>query len=234
MGTLPVLAALVTLLSAAPPKSAAALAYPEALASLAADRAALASAYQRAKKPQQRAAVLARARARLLEAFDQDLLPAWYGTTWEFYGMSEAPGEGAIACGYLVSTVLRDAGLRVERIRMAQQASEYIVRSLALPEKVLRFSDQTNAQVVEGVRAHGDGLYVVGLDYHVGFLRLDGPEARFCHSSYLGTRVVVCEDAAESPGMRSSLHVVGDALPDARVLDWLLQRPVPTKVKRPA
>ncbi len=206
-----------------PPK-----AYASAVSALATQRARLAAEYQRAK-PAQRQAILARARATILEAFDRDLIPAWFGTGWEFYGTSETPGQGTIACGYLVSTVLRDAGLKVERVRLAQQASENIVRSLTPAAGVLRFTHRSNAEVVAGVRPHGDGLYVVGLDYHVGFLRLAGDSARFCHSSFLGTRVVVCEDAATSEGMLSTLHVVGDALNDARILDWLFQRAIPTR-----
>jgi hypothetical protein len=48
---------------------------------------------------------------------------------------SETPGRGEIACGYFVSTVLRDAGFGVERVRLAQQASERIVRTLSAPTR---------------------------------------------------------------------------------------------------
>lgn len=38
------------------------------------------------------------------------LMPCWYGTPWDFNGCTTEPGKGSIACGYFVSTVLRDAG----------------------------------------------------------------------------------------------------------------------------
>lgn len=203
--------------------------YPEALSRLTKDREELAEQYRRAKA-KDRPEILAKARERLARALDEELVPAWYGTSWEFYGTSEKPGSGTIACGYFVSTVLRDAGLRVERVRMAQQASEYIVRSLAPASRILRLKNLANPQVIDEVRKQGDGWYVVGLDYHVGFIRIDGGAARFCHSSYLGTKAVTCEAPATAGALVSSVHVVGPAFPDARVVDWLLQRPVATVV----
>ncbi|MGC4113079.1 MAG: hypothetical protein QM765_11880 [Myxococcales bacterium] len=216
-------------LSALSAEPDAATRYADALARLEKDRAELAAQYQKGKA-KERPEVLSRARDRLSRALDEELVPAWYGTPWEFYGVSETPGSGAIACGYFVSTVLRDAGLRVERVRMAQQASEYIVRSLAPAARILRLKNQTNAQVIDQVRKQGDGWYVVGLDYHVGFIRIDGDAARFCHSSYLGTKAVTCEAPELAGALVSTLHVVGPAFADARVVDWLLQRPVPTQV----
>ncbi len=229
-------AAAAVAVAAAPASSAvaagpdAATRYAEALDRLAKDRSELAARYHKAKA-RERPEILSRARERLARALDEELVPAWYGTPWEFYGVSETPGSGTIACGYFVSTVLRDAGLRVERVRMAQQASEYIVRSLAPASRILRLKHRTNAQVIEQVRKQqGDGWYVVGLDYHVGLIRIEGEAARFCHSSYLGTRAVACEAPESAGALVSSLHVVGPVLSDARVVDWLLQRPIATRV----
>ena len=222
MGTLAISSLVACLLLAEPPAAA----YDKAVSQLAQDRATLAASYRAAKTAKAHAEVLAQARARLLEAIDRDLIPAWLGTPWEFYGDSERPREGAIACGYFVTTVLRDAGLKVERVLLAQQASEYIVKTLTPEARILRLRNVTRAQVVEAARKKGDGLYVVGLDLHVGFLRLSGEDARFCHSSYLGTRAVVCEKAEDAPAMASGYYVLGDALGDLRILDWLQQTPI--------
>ena len=66
--------------------------------------------------------MIAEARTVLTRSIYNDLLPAWYGTPWDFNGTSEVPQQGKIACGYFVSTILRDAGWKVERVRLAQQA----------------------------------------------------------------------------------------------------------------
>jgi hypothetical protein len=195
--------------------------YPQSIAKLAETRGALAASPSKAR--------VAKARAALLEAFDRDFFPAWEGTPWDFYGTSETPREGKIACGYYVSTLLRDAGFKVERVKLAQQASEKIVKTFAAPSEIQRFRNVDPAEVVKQVRArHGPGLYIVGLDYHAGLLRLTADAAFFCHAAVLGDAKATCEKAETSPGMVSSYHVIGPALSDARIADWLAQREVLT------
>jgi hypothetical protein len=180
--------------------------------------------------PRRRAEARRQARAAVLEFLDARAFPAWAGTPWDFYGTSTTPQEGAIACGYFVTTLLEHAGFRVERVRLAQQASAYIVSTVARGSAVewLRFLEP--AEVVSRVRSHfGDGLYIVGLDAHVGFLRLDGKKAAFCHSAFLPPAVVSCEDPLTSGGFASKLYVVGDALSDQAIDAWLAGRPFITQ-----
>lgn len=218
-----VILAALTLFAAAPSSS-----YPQTRAAVETRRAELARAWTRAT-PATRAAVLGSARAAAFHAFVDEIIPAWNGTPWAFYGTSETPGEGTIACGYFVSTVLRDGGLAVERAPLAQQPSERIVRTLAPAGKIQRFRDVAASEVVRRVRASGgDGLYVVGMDFHVGFLVLEGERADLCHSAFVPPAHVTCEPAATSPGFQSRYYVVGPVLDDARVIDWLEGNAVPT------
>src|SRR5262245_2869906 len=60
------------------------------------------------------------ARDVLLHAVADDLVPAWIGTTWDFWGTTATPREGSIACGHFVGTVLRDAGFRVDRLAVGR------------------------------------------------------------------------------------------------------------------
>lgn len=202
--------------------------YAASVERLARRRVELASEHARARTADARAEVLSRAREALLSAIDGELFPAWLGTPWEFHGTTETPGEGAIACGYFVSTVLRDAGLRVERVRLAQQASELIVKTLSPSSEILRFRNRRIEEVLAAVRERGDGLYVVGLDFHVAFLRIAGDRAELCHSSVFEPVAVVCEPAAEAQGMVSRYHVVGRLFTDRQLLDWLGERPIAT------
>ena len=48
-------------------------------------------------------------------AITNTIAPAWIGTKWDFNGITEVPQQGKIACGYFVTTVLRDAGLPAVR-----------------------------------------------------------------------------------------------------------------------
>lgn len=173
------------------------------------------------------------ARAAILSWLEQSAFPAWAGTPWDFNGTSTTPGEGKIACGYLVSTVLLHAGFKVERVRLAQQASANIVSTLARGSKVTRFTPTDNADALKQMRAKlNDGLYVVGFDYHVGFLRLDGDKASFCHSSFITPGSVTCEDPVPSGAFASRLYVVADALNDAVIEGWIAGRAIKT-IKAP-
>ena len=171
------------------------------------------------------------ARAHLTERIRADLITPWVGTRWAFYGTTETPGQGEIACGYFVSTVLRDAGLKVERVKLAQQASEYIVRTFSEPSHIRRFRAGDEAAVVEAVLEQPDGLYVVGLDYHVGLLVRRGAEIEFCHSTFVDSVGVVCEDPRTAPAFVSNYHVVGPVLEDAVVDAWLDQTRLVTVTK---
>jgi len=181
----------------------------------------------------ERPVVLAEATSVLLDVVADGLLPAWYGTPWAFYGTSQVTGQGQIACGYLVSTVLEHAGFRVERVALAQQAAEHIILTIVPPYRVHRFRERSREEVVADVQEQGEGLYIVGLDYHVGFLlvRDDGsgsPAVQMCHSSWLGSSGALCEPAATSPAMISSYTVTGPVLTEPTVVAWLEGRSLPT------
>ena len=201
--------------------------YESARVTLDTRRVALATAWAH---PKQRVETRQLARAAVLDFVDAAAFPAWAGTPWNFYGTSTTPKEGTIACGYFVTTVLEHAGFQVERARLAQQASAYIVSTMARGTHVEWLRYLQPAQVVAKVRERfGDGLFVVGMDYHVGFLRLDGERAAFCHSSFLEPAAVTCEDPLTAGGFASNLYVVGDALNDGALDDWLAGRAILTQ-----
>lgn len=168
-------------------------------------------------------------RAAVLDFLDQTAFPAWAGTPWDFNGTSTTPGEGKIACGYLVTTVLLHAGFKVERARLALQASANIVATLARGTPVVRFTPRDNADALAQIHQRfGDGLFVVGFDYHVGFLRLEGERAEFCHASVIEPAAAVCEPPVPSGAFVSRLYVVADALNDRVLDDWLAGRAIKT------
>ena len=199
---------------------------------LTAGRALEAKRVALAKEAQKdRATALTKARQVLLSYLEHAAFPAWEGTVWDFNGTSTTPGEGVIACGYYVSTVLVQAGVKVERVRLAQQASMFIVTTLARGSKVERLTPKDNAEALDQIRdrfPHAE-LVVIGFDYHVGFLRLTKDGAAFCHSSYLEPGGVTCEDPVASGAFASKLYVVADALNDQLLDDWLQGRAIKTE-----
>lgn len=153
----------------------------------------------------------------------RSLLPFWYGTRYSFYGQTETPGEGKIACGYFVTTVLEDLGLKIERNKLAQLPSEEMIKSLVEKESIRRFSRYTITDFLADVRKTGTGLYVVGLDTHTGFLLYQNNEMRFIHASGRFPYAVVNERAKESIILgKSNYRIIGKLSDDEKVLqNWL-------------
>jgi hypothetical protein len=175
-------------------------------------------------------AILEKARQSFVTSIDNEIFPAWYGTDWDFYGTTETPKSGKIACGYFVTTVLRDAGVRVQRVSLAQQASENIIKSLTNAAFIKRFHNAPIEKFVEETKKFGPGLYIVGLDVHVGFILHDGADIWFIHSSYAEPSEVIKEKALESPILSSSKYrVLGKISADDQfILKWLNQTSIPT------
>jgi hypothetical protein len=126
------------------------------------------------------------------------LIPCWYGTAWDFNGTTEIPGTGKIACGYFVTTVIRDAGLPIERIKMAQCPSETMITALCYGYTIKRFSNKPIDVFIDSIKGMGEGIYIIGLDYHTGFIYNDGKQVYFIHASYASSKCVLKEPAASS------------------------------------
>jgi len=149
------------------------------------------------------------------------LLEAWVGTRYSYSGTSQVPGEGRIACGYYVSTVLEHAGFSLDRVEVARQASEQIIRTFVPDDEIERFYGRQREAVVASVAAQGPGAYLVGLDTHVGFLLNDGDDVTFCHSTRRRRQGVVCEEAVTSPSLKSRYTVLGRLDNDVAVDHWI-------------
>jgi hypothetical protein len=197
------------------------------------ERQRLGASHAAARTEKQRAVILVEASRFLERSLADQILPRWDGTAWSFSGTTREPGRGSIACGYLVSTTLEEAGLRVERARLAQQPSEDIIKTLVAPAAIARFSDTPIEAFVAAVAARGDGLYLVGLDNHVGYLVVRGGAVWFHHASYMDPVRVVREPALASKPLASSRYrVVGRLFADAALAEsWLGGKPIPTFVR---
>lgn len=191
----------------------------------------LTTQYKNAKTRAQKQQVLHKARHAFITA-NTSLAPYWYGTPWSFNGISQTPQEGSIACGYFVTTLLEDAGLKVQRAKLAQQASENIIKSLTTEKHIKRFHNASLKKFVTAVENWGAGLYVVGLDFHVGFIWHDGKDVHFIHSTYVHPKAAFSELATHSPVLASSKYrVIGKISDDDRLIKkWLLEKSFATKM----
>lgn len=144
------------------------------------------------------------------------VFPPWMGTPWDFNGTSNVPGEGEIACGYFVSTTLKHFGFNLNRYRTAQQAASVIIDILC-PKNQLRFTD-SKTLVDELIQKGNDKLYIVGLDYHVGYLMVENNQVYFVHSDFFNSKVLK-ELALESKGFHATNnYVLGELTNNAELM----------------
>jgi len=215
--------------AAAAPDSPDAAKYATLAADLERWRVELAGRHAAAANSGEQAQVLAEARG-LLEAALPEMMRCWLGTPWDFNGMATTPGEGKIACGYFVTTVLRDAGFQIERIRLAQQPAQLILTTFVPREKLTLRVGASYPDFCREVRALDPGVYIVGLDNHVGFLVLTAQGFEFIHSSGAAPWCVVAEQPAEAAVLeRSRYRVLGNLTSQPQLLlDWLQATPLAT------
>lgn len=189
-------------------------------------RAGASARYAGADSQAERERVLDDAAAFLRRALPQ-LMDCWLGTPWDFHGTAEKPGDEGIACGYFVSTVLRDAGFRVNRYHLAQQPSQNILGTFVpRREWSLRVGVPYESYAKE-LGELGPGIRIVGLDTHVGFLVTGGESFRFVHASGSEPWTVVDESPRDARVLAASNYrVQGDLTRDRETIrKWLLGEP---------
>ncbi|HHO53912.1 MAG TPA: hypothetical protein ENK18_24325 [Deltaproteobacteria bacterium] len=148
--------------------------YPEGIARLEAERLGLGAGRGQRADPGR----YVEARTLLLAALRDEILPAWAGTPWGFYGTADTPGQGSIACGHFLGTVIEDLGFRVDRLALGRQASEHIVETFAPADQIVRAWGVTSGDFVGEIAAQGDGVYLLGLDFHAATLDVQGDQVR--------------------------------------------------------
>jgi hypothetical protein len=170
-----------------------------------------------------------RARRLNADALERDIVASvlelsghWLGTPWGLGApQSGQPGVGKINCGTFVGTVLRDAGFNVNVRKLQRQPSQLIIRSFVGKARMKKFSRAPMPRFLAEVRSMGPGLFIIGLDFHVGLLVVEkGGGVRFIHASY-ETGTVVNEDAASAaPIVDSGYRVVGKILSPRNLRDF--------------
>ncbi|MGZ4076455.1 MAG: hypothetical protein ACXVDW_02755 [Bacteroidia bacterium] len=158
----------------------------------------------------------------LFTVITEQLLPCWYGTEWNFNGITKIPKQGSIACGIFVTTVLSDAGFNLSRIACGQLASETLIKKLT-PE-IKRYYKADMKKVIDYLNGEPDGLYIVGLDTHIGFIKKSGKTLEFIHSNYYyqNEKVMAQSLTCVNPLTDSSYRIIGKILQDDMMKKWIL------------
>ncbi|MEO8615895.1 MAG: hypothetical protein ABI600_12200 [Luteolibacter sp.] len=151
------------------------------------------------------------------------MMRCWLGTPWDFNGTAAGPGKGRIACGYFVATVLKDAGFQVDRYQLAQQPSEKILRSFLPKDSCVLTIGKEYPAFAANLEKARPGIYLVGLDTHVGFLVVRENSFRMIHSSGSRPWCVVDESRDDAHVLeKSNWRMLGNLTAEPQVLrHWL-------------
>lgn len=137
----------------------------------------------------------------LFDIVYRELPGYWLGTPWDFNGVTRTPKEGHIACGYFITNTLSDLGFDIKRIKLAQVASSVMIKELCVETKWISgfeaFEKHLSTQ-------SGSGIYIVGLDFHTGYIIKTKQQSYFFHSNYIGSEGVVLEPVKESKALKAS------------------------------
>lgn len=201
--------------------------YEETKDSIIKTRKAIAAKFLSATNETQKKEALQQARNHFINSLTQSLYPLWEGTSWSFYGNTQTPKNGKIACGYFVTTLLEHTGVKLDRIGLAEIESETMIRKLVVKENIIVYRNTGIEKFIQQIKNQGDGLYLVGLDFHTGFIWCRNQQVYFIHSSYIGPECVVKETAGQSPILISSRYRVTGKISDDKIFltKWLLEKP---------
>ncbi|MBB4037160.1 hypothetical protein GGR21_003075 [Dysgonomonas hofstadii] len=180
--------------------------------------------YKQCQQANNKDSIITEAQKYLLKVSD-NFFRSWYNTPWTFHGHSQIPGVGSIACGYFVTTTLRDMGFNIPRIKWAQQASEYLIKKIS--SDIQRFHKKPMNEIIDYIERKGEGLYVVGLDQHVGYIYYTGGKMSFVHANYYRPKIGVMSEplTGRNPLNDSKYRIIGKIFDREMVKNWIMNTP---------
>ena len=157
------------------------------------------------------------------------IIPYWYGTVWDFNGYTYKPKQGTIACGYFVSTTLRDMGLNLNRFKLAQQGPENEAKSIAINTNEVLFFDESS--ILDGLKGLGEGVYFVGLSNHVGYLYINDGHSYFIHSNYIDGEVMI-ENTSQSQAFGGYYYYIAKITGNKKLMEkWLRKDEIQVRIE---
>jgi hypothetical protein len=181
------------------------------------------SEYYKIADPATREQIKQEARQFLFRSITDDIVPFWYQTEWDFNGITETPRKGQIACGYFVTTVLKHAGIALDKYYLSRASSATLIKHLCKPQNILTIRKNDYQKLVSHLQNQPDGIYIVGLDTHVGLIEKSDKDLFFIHSRKPRSAGVIKEKVLESKTLqKSKIYVLGNLLDNELIIqNWL-------------
>lgn len=161
----------------------------------------------------------------------KDIFPAWYETPWVFGGVASEPHPNktnptkkeSIDCGHFVTRTLYDVGFDIQKNKLAQLASETMIKNLSQPDEIHRYRNKKIQTINTELDNIPEGLYITGLDCHTGFILNEKGNKKFIHSSYYPDQMQVVSEPiiGNNPFADSKYRVLGKILDEEMMKHWL-------------
>lgn len=153
------------------------------------------------------------------------IIPHWYGTPWSFGGHTAVPNQGKIACGYFISTTLRDMGIKLNRYKLAQQSPIDEAKIISCGSAIYNVEQESPEKALEEIDSlTQEGLHFIGFDTgHVGYLLKRKGALLLIHSNYFSPGAVCIEPLEKSRVFKSfsKFHLVDISNNDVLIQRWL-------------
>ncbi|MCP4680362.1 MAG: hypothetical protein GY854_33725 [Deltaproteobacteria bacterium] len=201
-------------------------------------RSSLYTRFKKAKGFDAKNKVRQEAQSFVVRAIVEDIIPKWLGMPWTLAVIKDGlkpnaaypfeKGRG-ISCSWFMVSVLRSVGLRfVNKRDFADTISIHFQYAMSPRKKdIHRYFNTSPDHLEEKLKKLDNGLYVIGLNCHIGFLHITDGRVNFLHSSYTSPQQVVIEPLAKSEAIvlsESAGYVVSPLFQDTRLVDYWLSR----------
>lgn len=178
---------------------------------------------------QEKKALLQSTKQVITKNLTSSIIPFWYGTKWSFDGYTAIPKQGEIACGYFVSTTLSHAGFKLNRYKLAQKDPKKEAELLQISGAIEVLEKSPSELKKHFIATKKDGLYFVGLNFHVGYLLKENNEVFFIHSNYINHEGVKKESITESKAFESKKYYIVAITENEKLVEkWILNETVLT------
>jgi hypothetical protein len=161
----------------------------------------------------------------LFKLIDEDIYNYWAGTPWEFHGATQQPKAGSIACGYFVTNTLTDLGFKINRVGLAEVRSGDMIKKLCLRIESFNSLNKLNSYLA---KQPINSVFIIGLDFHTGYIVKTATNCYFLHSSYIKKEGVVREKIDESQALTTNkFFMIGSLTANENLLrKWVANKPV--------
>jgi hypothetical protein len=161
----------------------------------------------------------------LFKLIDEDIYNYWIGTPWEFYGTTQRPKSGSIACGYFVTNTLTDLGFKINRVGLAEVRSGDMIKKLCVGIESFNSLNKLNGYLA---KQPVNSIFIIGLDFHTGYIVKTATNCYFLHSSYIKKEGVVKEKINTSQVLSTNkFFMIGSLTANENLLrKWVTNRPV--------